>query len=435
MRTFAIVMVGLLIVSAGAAFASPTRTHVMGNNDMIMVDDGNIFRFAGRINNYPDLAMGEFADYYDYYDYFWQLGITWKFGEERPWVLGTFVNTDPSTWPVSYDPTGVEQLPYWGSHSSPETVAAPATLDMDNYNPRRFQFIVGHELGGQKFGFSLEVVRISEKWDQDSVTTPVPQDLDKTEQSFSQFTFGLGLTEATTGKWDLGLSFMMGSWSDKDEEGDEVSKPSGYYELGVAGRYFMVKSPKITLVPHVSVGIGKRGAEYLWGDTVVANNTKDEWSRMGFDLGVGMNYTPAADLLAVVDFGFIYSGVKEKYTPIPAADTLGDQEWKYTNFTLPYMRLGFEGKVCKWLDVRAGGTATLWTDQWKYSSDFDTDYSFDDPSTSTYLGFGLNFGKLYLDGCMDPEMLLKGPEFISGSSDYYGNDNMNYEVSMIYELF
>jgi hypothetical protein len=423
MRTFAIVMVGLLIVSA-CAFATSTRTHVMGNNDMIMVDDGNIFRFAGRINNYPDLAMGEF----DQWDDFWSLGVTWKFAEERPWVLGTFISEEPDVWPETYFGN---QLPLWPNHSTPEVVSSPATLYAGNYNPKRVQLMLGHKLGGQNFGFSAEIVRISEKWDQDS-TTNVPRK-DKTKQSFNQFTFGVGLTEATAGKWDVGLSFMMGSWTDTDTTGvNKYSEPSGYYDLTASGRYFWVKTPKITLVPHATVGMGKRGAKYFGNDLLdAADDTKEEWSSTGFDLGCGMNYVPAADLLAVVDFGFSYLGTKVKDTPV-TADPDGPREYKWTSFTLPYMKLGFEGKVFNWLDVRAGGTATLWSDKDKYSSDWATDYSFDGPNTNTYLGFGMNFGKLYLDGCIDPQILLDGPNFISGSDEA---SDLNYEISMIYELF
>jgi hypothetical protein len=38
-------------------FATQTRTLTMGDNDGIMVDDYNIFRFPGRLFSYPNIAV------------------------------------------------------------------------------------------------------------------------------------------------------------------------------------------------------------------------------------------------------------------------------------------------------------------------------------------------------------------------------------------
>ena len=97
MRTIVIAILSLLVITA-SAFATETRTMVMGNNNMIMVDDANIFTFPGRVYNYPNLALGEISD--NTRDCFYNMGITWQFNDDNPWVLGTFLSTAPSYIPT-----------------------------------------------------------------------------------------------------------------------------------------------------------------------------------------------------------------------------------------------------------------------------------------------------------------------------------------------
>jgi hypothetical protein len=253
--------------------------------------------------------------------------------------------------------------------------------------------------------------------------------------SFSQYTFNLGLTEGVSGQWDVALSFMTGTWTFNDWEGKSVTEPDGYYDLGLAGRYFWVRSPKVTLVPHLSFTMGKRGVtDFAPNLDSAYDDSNWKFSRTAFDLGVGMNYSTNPDVLAVIDFGFAYQSIKGEYED-PQFDTawttLATEE-KETYFVFPYMKLGFEGKVFNWMDVRAGGTATIWTSKEKWESDWTSNYVIDLPYNSTYLGVGLHFGKLHLDTYMDPELLLDGFNFVSGSDDM---DDLNFRVSMLYELF
>jgi len=90
MKKALILAIGLLMLFSISSFASETRTLVMGDNNMIMVDDYNIFMFPGRVNNYPNLALGEFD--YNFGNEFYDFGITWQFNDDNPWVLGTFVS-------------------------------------------------------------------------------------------------------------------------------------------------------------------------------------------------------------------------------------------------------------------------------------------------------------------------------------------------------
>lgn len=437
MKKFAIGFVIALLLMSASSFATKTRTFVMGDNSMVMVDDYNVKMFPGRINNYPDLAIGEFSPggsgFFD--NEFYDVGIHWQFNDDNPWVLGTYISTWPRFGPTAHEPfpgvgepflANLEELfdGYYIPLKTPENVAGGPG---DFGTPRRIELIYGREISGNDFGFSLEIAKANYKWEVDSVLE---------EESFSQFTFGAGLTEGTSGQWDIALQFMMGSWTD-EVNGLTVTKPNGYYDFSAMGRYFWVQNPKVTFVPHAGFTLGKRGADMpSYTGTTVDYTETIESKRTAFDLGIGMNYTTGPDMLAVADFGIMLSNVKYQFSTTEAGE-FGEEE-KYNYQMLPYFKMGFEGEVFSWLDVRAGGSTTLWSNKltWEGSTE-QPDVSveketFDFPLNRIWLGTGLHFGKLHIDTYTDPEILLDGFNFISGSDDV---SNLNWEVSLLYELF
>jgi hypothetical protein len=418
-----------MVLAGASAFATETRTTVMGENNMIMVDDANMFMFPGRVNNYPNLALGEFG----MNDEFYNFGVTWQFNEENPWVLGTFVSYEPQFGPYSFWGNDLAQFPYYYFYDANMALAPSNEEQLSSTYPRSMQLLYGRKLGGHNFGFSLDVVRASWKAEEDSGSVVIADFTPK--QSFNQYTFGLGLTEGTSGKWDIGFSFMTGGWTNEDEDGDKINEPSGFMDLALAGRYFWVRNPKVTLVPHARFAIGKRGAEWFNDPDDAAYNTKDEYSLTGFDLGCGMNYTTAPNMMAVVDFGIMYETIKAEYSGGDSISVASKGERKETFVVFPYLKLGFEGEVLSWMDVRLGGYTTLWSNSYKWESDFEVDETYNTPSTSTYFGFGFNWGKLYLDTESDPEMLLKGFNFISGGGSDDDGFDMNWRVSLLYEMF
>jgi len=439
MRKMLIALLGLAILASASAFATSTRTLVMGDNNMIMVDDNNMSLFPGRVNKYPNLALGEFA----YYNQMYSFGVTWQFNETNPWVLGTFISEQPGFGPQDFTGSDLARFPNWFyNFGFGHFYNGPYTSYSE---PRRVQLLYGRQFGGYDFGVSLDVVRYGWKADQDSTVNIHLSN--KAKQNFHQYTLGLGLTEATTGKWDLGLQVMFGGWTNEYDTGDKINKPKGFMDISVAGRYFMVRNPKLTFVPHIQAGTGKRGVENYDNpnDGVFAIRRDSVWTMENsltmIDLGAGFNYTPGPNMLAVFDVGFMYMMNKKKYSGNGFhADTTGGNwmevgEWKATYFTFPYLRIGFEGEVFNWMDVRAGGTSSLWFNTHKYETDFGLNETYDYTSNQTYLGLGLHWGKLYLDTYTDPRVLLKGFEFISGNDGDGSNYDLNYQVSMIYEMF
>ena len=75
--------VALIAIFVSGTSATETRVLTMGENNMVLLDEADIFIFPSRIHDWPNLAVGEFGG-----GDFTELGIHWKFGTERkPWYL------------------------------------------------------------------------------------------------------------------------------------------------------------------------------------------------------------------------------------------------------------------------------------------------------------------------------------------------------------
>ena len=160
-----------------------------------------------------------------------------------------------------------------------------------------------------------------------------------------------------------------------------------------------------------------------------------KYNLTAFELGVGMHYTPATKVLAVIDFGFMYAGLKEEYTNIIDDDSteVDEEKWNYT--LLPYFKVGMEAEVFSWMDLRLGATS-YWT---KYTNE-ETDYGEETetytekyPYNHTYLGLGFHWNRLHVDTYVDPELFMDGFYFISGVDSKSGG--MNYQISAKYDMF
>ena len=410
-----LVIIGLiLMLAAASAFATQTRLLTLGENYTVLVDDYNQWMYPSRVNMYPNIGVGEFARYSES-DNFYQFGVNWKFGEQKPWVLGTYFSDYGAMQPSAYYGEWVYQYgiyDYFGS-------------SLDVPSNRRIDLLYGRKMGTTYFGLGFGYTNSGWKSEETG---------DKSEESFKHYSLTLGLTP-DNGQWDVAAVFALGTWKDKNFEGKEESKPDGYNDIQLYGRYFHKINQSFTLVPHAGIWFGKHAQKTFFdqfGDTLT---TAYSSKLTAFDLGAGLHYQPGTNVLAVLDFGIQLNKVTEEYTYRFAGAT-ADSIWtfKATNTYLPYWKLGLEGDVFPWLDVRFGAVNNWYS--WKFENDREgyDDYKYGGASTSTYLGFGFNWNRLHIDTYTDPELFLKGFDFISGS-DGEGGMYMNWQLSVLYEMF
>lgn len=406
----------ICLLASVAGYATQTRTLTMGDANMIVHDDNNIWMFPSTLYDYPELAIGEFG-HYSFLDgdggSFTNLGLHYKFGEKKPFVLGLYFSTDQPN----------PDFPYF------------LTSFMNNvvFN-NRMDLFYARMLGENKFGFHFGYLHGSYTADIDSLDFFGP---DMTEQKTNGYQFDLGLT-MNQGKVDLAAGIALLSWTDIYENGHDITEPDGNMMFYFQGRYFHEIDQKMTIVPHGKFTYGKIANKYYddYDQDVDYDVVTDKYEEktMILDAGIGLNYTPATGILAVGDFGVALESEKDKDQALQADDTWESYEEKYTWFTLPYFKIGLDAVVFNWMDLRMGATS-YWNNE-KYTEDvpgtpaYSNEYKWSYVYNATYLGAGFHWGNFLIDAQINPEIILNGFNFISGETQ-----QMNYQVSFKYNMF
>jgi hypothetical protein len=414
----------LLLLMSMSSFATNTRVMTMGDNNTILLDEANIWEFPSRINDYPNVAVGEFGYSGNNFQDF---GVHWQFDQDAPWILGTyFHNSD-----VIFPPTHPYGYGYPISHFPFTTLIFPFVDPVDPSSSlmsnQRIDLFYGRKVGVQQIplGVRFSAVHSSQE-------DKVPGNVSK--EAFAIYDLAVGLTVGG-GLTDLALGFSLMTWTDEDTNPTDSSvydesKPSGNYEFYGMGRRFFQLTPSYTAVPHVGFNVGKTEAEYYalnGGSDSLAETDKYTWFM--FDLGVGLQFAPSNDAMAVIDFGIQYYKISGDFTTTGTTSATTDVNDK--TLTIPYFKMGADLKVFNWMDVRLGSESF-----WDRNS-FDAQSGatiFDDNSTNyasnnTFLGFGFHWGNLHVDTYTDPEVFLNGFNFISGQSSSF-----NYQISALYEI-
>jgi hypothetical protein len=406
----------LAIFVGGTVFATDTRVNTMGNVNTIVKDEANIFLFPSTVNYYPKLFAAEVGErwYYpwdkqDEYDvYLNVVGGHFLLGEksEAPWVVGAYFDTRP------YFISMAQYTYWWYNEYSKDADEGSWTTN------HKITGIVGHEFNGIPAAFLFSLYGIGEKNEDTMVSSNY-------EASYHRYEFSFGLSPMQK-KLDLGFGAAFTTWKDKYYYNSEFgvidyTKPKGNMDLFLNARYWMDPMGKYTLVPHLGVMYSKQGIESYDPTLEDTYETKD----MVLDLGMGMNYDAAENVLVVGDLGFAYENYKSTYTPVGVAAT----ETKDNYLCLPYFRIGIDAYVFKWMNFRGGVLAQWMGEKWEPSSVETRKWTW--VETETFLGAGFHWGNFYIDANIDPDFLSRGPYFITGSNDYNEYDISN-RISLKY---
>jgi hypothetical protein len=427
---------------ATASFATYTRVKTLGEANMIVPDEHNIWLFPSTINDYPELFLGEFTTnyafypdkengyYYNYsfgpgyipnlgyispyYDGYTNLGTHLKFGEDNPFVLGVYFTESRAFTPIDFIHPN-----YWWEYWMDMDWDEVNDFDYEIMKNQRIDLFYGRNLGENKFGFHFGWVKSGwdESWDEG-------EDSYNPKEGINMFNLGLGLGMMDN-KLDLGLDFKTLSWTDEDSDGEKESESDGSMALTLAARYFNEMNQKCTLVPHGQITYEKLGVKYP------EDEYKASFTEMAIDLGVGMHYVPAAGILAVTDFGLIYNTEKVKFE---ATEGDEEEELKLNTMTLPYFKVGLEATIFDWFDLRMGGVNYWMWDKWDFGDGEDYEnweYKENYVYTEFYLGGGFHWGNLFIDAYANPQILTDGLYFING----HDTEPFAYQVSLKYKMF
>jgi hypothetical protein len=131
----------LLLIMSMNAFGTGTRVMTLGNTNEVLLDDANIWMYPSRINDYPNLAIGEFGSG----DEFTTFGVHFKLNRDNPWILGAYFDNMSTYRPM--DLFGDPLLPTRFTNN----------LD-DNH---RINVFYGRNLGQMNFGMRVSALHSS----------------------------------------------------------------------------------------------------------------------------------------------------------------------------------------------------------------------------------------------------------------------------------
>ncbi len=419
----------LLLLMSMSSLATNTRVLTMGDNNMILLDEANIWLFPSRINDYPKVVIGEFGTFSHGYfsgEYgpaseFTELGIHWKFRKESPCVLGTYLhNSDEEDVDVDVvHPIGSQFHGYYGFPYGYMAEFIP--FDDDLMSNQRIDLFYGREWT-IPVGVRLSLIHSSQK-------NNAPANVD--EEGFRIYQLAVGWTWPVP-RIDLSAGIELMSWTDKGTDfappgpasAYDESKPAGNWAVYAMGRRF-VPHPPYTFVPHAGIYYAKNEAEYYDPPPIGLRQT-DKYTRLGVEVGCGLQYAPSSNALAVIDFGLMYHKTDGEFK-----DSL-TYKASLKTLTFPFFKAGADVKVFDWMDLRVG--ATNYWDRTIRENDFRWAGSEEElrmyrADNKTYLGFGFHWGDLHVDTYTDPNLFLRGLNFISGS-----NTDMNFQISALYEM-
>lgn len=444
MRRIIIITAMLVMTLSLGAFATDTRVLTMGENNMILLDEANIRLFPSRLYDYPNLVVGEFGtysaiefgaaksasierSYFPNDPEFKSFGAHWKFGSDNPWVLGTYFSNSNFYYPTVGFGSDRDLFPDFLDF--PDFFGDNSNLMSNN----RFDIFYSRQMGENILGVSFGKIHSSYQREDDYDAGS------KAEQSYANYMFAVGMTmQGGLLDWSLGLD--LSTFTDKNSLGVDLNKPSGGSRFHGDIRYFKNMNPTYTIIPHASFSIGKVGRDNYDGD--VDDNTlqyTQEYKTTEFQAGCGIQATPATNVLMVLDFGIMMSKVKYSDSPANADSANPNLEDQLTRASMPYFRLGFDADVFSWFDVRFGA-ASYWDNE-KYEHEWNalinpgvyelrtdiTKHRY--ASNHTWVGGGFHFGRLHIDTQFNPDLFLRGFDFISGA-----NEDMNWRLSTAYEF-
>ncbi len=193
-------------------------------------------------------------------------------------------------------------------------------------------------------------------------------------------------------------------------------QPYGYSAYGVCARMFYVLNAKTVLVPFLDYGNWTQGYQWLIKDPAkkdwINYNTEKTYKDITteYSVGVGVDLIPYQNNLVLLAIGLVnrnstYQETLETGTPWVASKST----WR----ALPFLNIGLESRLTKWLDVRFSLYELLetWLD--------------DDAVTETILDkgrltgstFAANFGLAFHVGRFDIDTLID----TDGAADFLHN--------------
>ncbi|MBU0507926.1 hypothetical protein KKH27_03690 [bacterium] len=447
-----LVVIFLLALIPLTANASITRVIGFGGSDAVFIirDAFTPSVWPQLVVDYPRLAGAEFGSFVSGYTADYVPISSWGFTKAY----------------INYDFGPGKSVVHFGLDKgvNPRYSQGPRRLLLTEGGYNRLSFIYGRPLGDMKVGLAINYTGKSSEKDVETAIDTVHSIKDQFEASYSTYGARFGLT-ALENKLDLALGVEFVSFSDDGLQGEIRSfdttrskstwENDGSMSLSFVGRYWCHVNDQYSLIPNLRYSMMKDAGKGDWNneyfDAPVYSGSMETGS-MGntvteFALGMGNNWKPVENVLAVFEVGILSQTNKyeESYTERNTwthsgldttirSDTSYSKDFSNSLFNV-YWRLGFETKIFDWLNGRFGAERTWksltkeWTvDQYNQVVEASGKPKYGTAITNTYLGATVHWNRLYIDLLVEPMFMRNGPYFISGqSTDIFSRVSLFYK--------
>lgn len=395
----------IMILGITGLLASDTRIKTLGFGNIAnyyVRDSYNVWSFPSTIVNYKNMVFFESS----YPDESWQLwsgGIQFPVGKNI--TLGVYLQnskerilyTDTqfnNSWELDplYPFIVDRQLVYPG-------------MDYDEV-AHQFTILGGIQLQNINIGFSIQ--SFSSRLTYTDPDTSIHNFEDKL--SARKYAIGIGLKINPRSRFDGTIFYSSSSFSHFVSVYDPIIRrePDGYNTYGIGARLFYALSPKMIIVPFLSYSNGGQGYRSLdLNDNLLTHkSTFNEYL-----LGCALDFIPVQKTLVTLAGGY------SKYS-----STLDEETWsegtpplagKYGYQILPFLCIGLEAKLTKWLGARFSAYELLETIKGELPV---TDTQMNE-ATGTGSSYGARFGLYFTLGRFTIDTLIDE----NGAADFLHN--------------
>jgi len=364
MRSFIPVpaVIALVILIPRPLGATDTRVETLGASGLFLEDDNNIWYYPTTLLRYPNLLI---------------LSLGGKTSALTPpselRTSGTFKLTRGMVLGVAF-----------GSEETKETYA-PLSAE------EQLHLFWGAPIGGRRFG--LRFSRFG------AIQNAVPS----YERSVSITRFQAGFEPDLDEGKVLESAFHFYSIDFTDiRNGEKNSEPTGYWELGLRIRYNVKPKDNIRIVPVLTVTKGVRGVRFFSSGQESATQ-KEEY--LAARIGVAFEIHPRDDLLFIYHTSISYNRTLTK-------SSTDQSKPEVIIWEVPLAGIGVEKWIRPWLAFRTGAVLRLSLDENEGEGNTQRQMH---TSTVQTLGLALSIEGLQVDFAIEPEILKKGPYFMSGT--------------------
>jgi hypothetical protein len=427
-KHFVLTALLLLLMGIGHVRASDTRLRSLGYlTNYYIRDNFNIWLFPSNLVDYRKLIFFE-SSYPGMDSQLWRGGIHLLTG--RNFILGVYLENSRQTIMASdtqfnnaWDP----DLFYTYRGLINRQIIYPGL----NSNEASHQLTVLGGLKMQNFDIGLFVTTYSSR-------------LTFTDPDTSSHDF-----EDKLGSWDaaLGISFKMNPRSRFDgtifygsssfshfvsiNEPTIQIEPYGYSRYGVHARMFFALTPKAILVPFVSY------RHMGWGYRSVSSSAlvqTDKSSSNIYILACALDLIPFQNTLIALATG--YYGADMTYNEMTFSQGTPPIPGKSSYQALPFLTLGLEARIAKWMGVRLSAWELLetYTDQQRVTNALLYDATLTGSDFNARFGLYFILGRFTLDVLVDhngaADFLHNGPYLLSGRD--YSESGLFTQVSITY---